>query len=270
MKGLREFIEVFRRRKAARKLEKIVFNALAELGISGFRKLALNEFRISNTPYCSHELFYMKVFPEISEPPVGEVQIIRNQFTGTITVPMGAANSGTMTHQGVQVLIIDDASIISVEEEVEYEIEDILLSGHVDITYLDKDNEFMICDIKTLSSNVFKSICEGVPKAGSYAEHKLIMSIIQANSYAVTMNVDKFSIMWMDRNDQRFNIDVFDTSRTVFDEVIDKLKDIMLAVNEFQMGNEDIRPKLCGIANCRYCAYYREKCLGWDRVKENE
>jgi hypothetical protein len=254
------------------KINLAVHQGFYQKSLEGYRKLGPHKSRFSKVfGGCSHEIFWGKIF---KEPEPGNVLMPRmNKNTFVLEPYMGAALAGTMLHEGTQKILksigeYQGFEFIEAEKYVVIKRGRVEIDGHVDLVYMDGIVK-MICDIKTLSPNTFKSITSdswGPPD--KYWVVKKLKSKEQANGYACVEGVDVYSILWLNRDNLRFKLDVHHADKKSYEKYIEMFLEVDRKVEEYQNGDDGVRPALCGIQLCQYCDHRSVHCPGLKLLKE--
>jgi hypothetical protein len=229
-------------------LERMVLGAFWKESIGGWRKLDKNETRFSQSPECSHQLFYDKIYPEPA-PDLNEPEFKKDR-KGIITVKNAKATIGTWIHEGIQKNVRDLPMTTGIEKEVTITGNVIKMTGHVDIEF--QETEIKLGDIKTVGIYVFPGLSgERSITADSYTEAKLESSIIQGNNYAIADECEWFYIIWVSRDEGRFKVELFKSDTGIFTRTIQKLKNVDDCYREaIEAGMIVQLPRFQGVCMC--------------------
>ena len=271
----------------ARHIASKVDAALAAKGNEGWRKLASNEFRVSTAvPGCSLSLFFDKVLGK-NEPPVNEID--HDDVFDIYTPGQGAAVAGTNIHELLEDLLQNEYEFAELLIERDYRVNiadvvepvlieeldpseipinsyDIRVSGHVDQGWrIEENGDMFTLDVKTVAPYIFDQIVGLKPRRkGSYAEKKIEKSRRQSNFYAGESGAEEHMILWMDRNNLRFKLDLFTVDHDEINRAIHKMGSVLHAVDKYKNGDKHARPELAGLCDCRYCEWKGVACPGED------
>jgi hypothetical protein len=229
-------------------LERMVLGAFWRESVAGWRKLDPNETRFSQSPECSHQLFYDKVYPEPA-PDLNEPEFKRDS-NGIITVKNGKATIGTWIHEGIQKNVRDLPMTTGIEKVITVTGNVIKMSGHIDIEFT--ETAVNLGDIKTVGIYVFPGIAgERSIKPDSYTEAKRESSIIQGNNYAVADDCEWFYIIWVSRDEGRFKIELFKPEPKILQKTLKKLANVDECYQEAINAGKIVRlPRFEGVCMC--------------------
>ena len=190
-----------------------------------------NQYRISSVAYCSVKIYYDKITPKEQKKPFSDKTL-------------GIFEVGTIFHEYIQNHLSKDF-LISAENEITFDHKEISLIGHFDLLILDPVVGLKLSDIKTANSRAFKYRSE---EASNH--HKE-----QANTYAAILNVDFYSILYVEKDTFAMVEHEYQTSKEMFVETLKKLQ----TINEHVVLG--IPPAKDGEKwECSYCPY-EKRCL---------
>ena len=192
----------------------------------------INEFRISSVAYCSRKLYYDKTTPKDE----------RFEYTNKT---LGIFAIGTAIHEYIQSYLTNNNLLLLSEGEVTFANQDISLIGHYDLLINDPQLGLKVCDIKTCNSKAFN-----YRQTEASSHHKT-----QANTYASILNVNFYSILYVEIETFAMVEHEYQTDKGLFNDVLTKLS---LVYEHIQ--KQTLPDKITTSWECNYCPY-RKKCL---------
>jgi len=184
-----------------------------------------SQFRISSIAYCERKLQLQKFIPNLEKAFSLDT--------------LGIFAVGEAIHRLIQSELSKDI-LLGREKKISFKFKEIELLGHVDLILL-TDLGIKVCDIKSSNVRSFGYLDQYGPN-----EHH----VIQANTYASIMKVQKFSILYVNKNN--FNMKEFDfnVSDDLFVKVLIKAVKITKSIkDEILLGRLKEFPKFW---ECQY------------------
>ena len=183
-----------------------------------------NVFRISSCAYCSRRIYYKKTCPEKAIP-------LDKKTKGIFAI-------GNIFHDYIQT-ILPREYLVSYEKSVERKFDEIELVGHYDL--LVDEGGLKVVDIKTSGARGFHYKIKGAS----------IYHVVQANAYAYLLNVKKFSILYVNKED----FDMVEHEKTLDVDmalrIVEKLKAVYEKIKIEKLPEKDYLEDW----ECNYCPF---------------
>lgn len=192
-------------------IEKLIKKRLEEYSkeLGHNYRVDVQTFRLSSSSVCPRKLYYLKRYPPRYNGDSSRIFLI-----------------GQIFHELIQRVVFDNCKW---EVEVVDNYRDITIMGH--------------CDVLTDSSVYELKTCSVLP------ERPYINHVLQANAYAVLLDRDEYSIVYMQKN--RLNIRAFrlPTDRALYNKLCETFYTAYRGVVEDRLPNR-IRS-----SECKFCGY---------------
>lgn len=185
----------------------------------------LNTFRCSSVGYCARRLYYDKTVPKADIKPFG-------------LDTLGIFACGTSLHNYIQSILPDDY-LIAKEKPVEYPHNSIVVVGHYDLLLLNR-NGLTLTDIKSCNTRAFRF------KQKEASDHHKT----QANMYAGMLNVDTYSILYVEKNSFQMAEHFFPVDWQLFNDTLDKLENVYM-----HMQTQTPPERIVKTWECGYCPH---------------